>query len=91
MARINVGYGQTPTNQHRNGRDFYSTLAQLVERPTVNRMVPGSSPGGGAMEAQETGDSSGLENRGSARAWGFDSLRFREDILGRYASWFEAA
>ena len=43
------------------------------------------------MEAQETGDSSGLENRGSARAWGFDSLRFREDILGRYASWFEAA
>ena len=26
----------------------YSTLAQLVERSAVNRIVPGSSPGGGA-------------------------------------------
>lgn len=32
------------------------------------------------MEAHEIGDSSGLEIRGSARAWGFDSLRFRESI-----------
>ena len=36
--------GSNPTA----GTRHYSTLAQLVERPTVNRMVPGSSPGGGA-------------------------------------------
>ena len=66
---------------------------QVVCQHTVNVPVSGgSNPSFPAkMEAQETGDSSGLENRGSARAWGFDSLRFREDILGRYASWFEAA
>ena len=40
----------------------------------------GSSPAASAMEAHEIGDSSGLEIRGSARAWGFDSLRFRESI-----------
>ena len=28
----------------------HSTLAQLVERATVNRVVPGSSPGGGAKK-----------------------------------------
>ena len=50
---------------------------RLVEHPIVNRVVPGSSPGGRVMEAQEIGDSIGLENRGSSRAWGFDSLRFR--------------
>ena len=27
----------------------YSAIAQLVEPSTVNRMVPGSSPGRGAM------------------------------------------
>lgn len=31
---------------------LYSTLAQLVERATVNRMAPGSSPGGGAIIAR---------------------------------------
>lgn len=34
---------------------LYSTLAQLVERATVNRMVPGSSPGGGAMPVSPSG------------------------------------
>ena len=28
---------------------FYSTIAQLVEQKTVNLLVPGSSPGGGAI------------------------------------------
>ena len=31
--------------------NLYGTVAQLVERATVNRMVPGSSPGGGAIIA----------------------------------------
>lgn len=30
----------------------YSTLAQLVERAAVNRLVPGSSPGGGASPCE---------------------------------------
>ena len=28
---------------------LYSTLAQLVEQSAVNRQVPGSNPGGGAI------------------------------------------
>ena len=28
---------------------IYAPLAQLVERTTVNRVVPGSNPGGGAI------------------------------------------
>lgn len=34
---------------------LYSTLAQLVEQSAVNRQVPGSNPGGGAMPGSPSG------------------------------------
>lgn len=36
------------TSRYTGINRIYSTLAQLVERAAVNRLVPGSSPGGGA-------------------------------------------
>ena len=38
----------------------YSSLAQLVERAAVNRVVAGSSPAGGAKKTRRTMDSAGL-------------------------------
>ena len=38
----------------------YSSLAQLVERAAVNRVVAGSSPAGGAREARRINGSAGF-------------------------------
>ena len=38
----------------------YSSLAQLVERAAVNRVVAGSSPAGGANKTRRTMDSAGF-------------------------------
>lgn len=38
---------------------LYASLAQLVEHATVNRVVTGSSPVGGATQSRAVGSSSG--------------------------------
>ena len=40
-------------DRHPQGLSVKSCVAQLVERPTVNRMVVGSSPAVGAFENSE--------------------------------------
>ena len=72
----NLFWGNRVTNRflttHWVVGKWYASTLLMCQFPGV-RIPPSQLK----MEAHETGDSSGLENRGSARAWGFDSLRFR--------------
>lgn len=64
----------------------YSLIAQLAERSTVNRNVPGSSPGGGAMLVEQTSAEGCLNtgtrcliDLGKLRSW-FDSNNFKHKV-----------